>query len=127
MHHRLLLLKPNCGNVHDNVTDYHTKDGGDDDTSFLPDQDTADTARSSPREEEGGATRADRPSSTPTAWRQSQDEESSSDRSVTDSISGSTVRLSTPSSSTSTGESHTQSESASSGRPSVKKKPFQEQ
>ena len=24
MHHRLLLLKPSCGNVHDNVTDYHT-------------------------------------------------------------------------------------------------------
>ena len=24
MHHRLLLLKPNCGSVPDNVTDYHT-------------------------------------------------------------------------------------------------------
>ena len=24
MHHRLLLLKPSCGNVRDNVTDYHT-------------------------------------------------------------------------------------------------------
>ena len=104
-----------------------TKDGGDDDTSFLLDQDTADTARSSPREEEGGAMRADWLSSTLTVWRQSQDEESSSDRSVTDSISGHTARLSTPSSSMSTGESHTQSKSASSGRPSVKKRPFQEQ
>ena len=31
MHHCLLLLKPSCGNVHDNVTNYHTNNNNNDD------------------------------------------------------------------------------------------------